>query len=65
MPHRSGVRRARRRSGGCGCYPRRVAFLPCSHLALCLLCNDVTKKSNAPCVVCGAHVKERLIFYLD
>lgn len=50
---------------GCGCYPRRVAFLPCSHLALCLLCNDVTKKSNAPCVVCGAHVKERLIFYLD
>ncbi len=50
---------------GCGVYPRRVAFLPCSHLALCLLCNDLTKKSNAPCVVCGAHVKERLIFYLD
>lgn len=50
---------------GCGCYPRRVAFKPCSHLALCLLCNDVTKKNNAPCVICGAHVTERLIFYLD
>jgi hypothetical protein len=50
---------------GCGCYPRRVAFKPCSHLALCLLCNDVTKKTNAPCVVCGVHVTERLIFYLD
>ena len=50
---------------GCGCYPRRVAFKPCSHLALCLLCNDVTKKNNAPCVVCGVHVTERMIFYLD
>jgi hypothetical protein len=50
---------------GCGCFPRRVAFKPCSHLALCLMCNDVTKKTNAPCVVCGVHVSERLIFYLD
>ena len=49
----------------CGVYPRRVAFLPCAHLALCLLCNDVTKKNGAPCAVCGAHIKERMIFYLD
>ena len=50
---------------GCGCYPRRVAFKPCFHLSLCLMCNDVTKKSNSPCAVCGVHVTERLIFYLD
>jgi hypothetical protein len=49
----------------CGVYPRRVALLPCAHLALCILCNDVTKKNGAPCAVCGTHIKERMIFYLD
>jgi hypothetical protein len=49
----------------CGVYPRRVAMNPCNHLALCLMCNDLNKRANAPCPVCGSPVMQRHMFYLD
>jgi hypothetical protein len=46
-------------------YPRRVAFIPCAHLALCISCNDHHVKTRAPCVVCGAGVVQRQVFFLE
>lgn len=50
---------------GCGLYPRRVAFLPCAHLALCSACSDVHVKARAPCLMCGQQVMQRQTFYLE
>lgn len=50
---------------GCGIYPRRVAFHPCSHLALCLVCSDVHARARAPCLICGAAVVNRQVYFLE
>lgn len=49
----------------CGTYPRRVAFLPCAHLALCIACSDHHIKTRAPCIVCGTGVVQRQVFFLE
>ena len=50
---------------GCNSFPRRVAFLPCNHLALCSNCGDMHFKSRAPCLICGAVVVQRVVYFLE
>lgn len=49
----------------CRARMRRVLFMPCSHLALCVQCNDGHVQRGAGCAICNAPVTHRLLVFLE